>query len=138
MATQTILLGSDQLKAALLALGARAPSVLANALHQEAETIMTKAKLLTPVDTSPHPPHAGQLRASGHVLPPVIQGDTVTVTLGFGTDYAVYVHEILTSRHPIGQAKFLEQPALEWADVAEARLSALVGKALEASTRAAR
>jgi hypothetical protein len=131
MANQTVLLGSDTLKAALLALGARAPSVLAAALYQEAETVMTQAKGLTPVDT-------GALRASGHVEPPVLQGDTVTVTLGFGTDYAVYVHENLTARHPVGEAKFLERPVLEWADVAEARLAAHVGKAIEAQARAAR
>jgi hypothetical protein len=131
MATQTILLGSDQLKAALLALGVRAPQVLAAALYQEAETIMTKAKELTPVKS-------GFLRGTGHPEPPVMQGDAVTVTLGFGTDYAVYVHENLTARHPVGQAKFLEQPVLEWADVAEARLAARVGHALEASVHAAR
>lgn len=35
------------------------------------------------------------------------------VTVGFTQSYAVYVHENLEARHPVGQAKFLEQPARE-------------------------
>jgi hypothetical protein len=33
---------------------------------------------------------------------------TPRVVIGYGVDYAVYVHEILTNKHPQGQAKFLE------------------------------
>lgn len=32
------------------------------------------------------------------------------VTVGFTANYAVYVHENLTARHRVGQAKFLEEP----------------------------
>jgi hypothetical protein len=139
MANQTILLGSEQLKAALAALGAQAPRVLASAFLQEAEVVMEKAKELTPVDS-------GNLKSTGRVIPPVLEGDTLTVTLTFGgpaangeeVHYAVYVHENLTARHPVGEAKFLERPVLEWADVAEARLAAHVGKAIEEQARAAR
>jgi hypothetical protein len=84
----------------------KATSVIAPALYQEAEAIMTQAKMLTPVDT-------GALRASGHVRRPVVSAQSVSVTLGFGgtaAPYAVYVHEDLTKRHPVGQAKYLEQP----------------------------
>jgi uncharacterized membrane protein YdfJ with MMPL/SSD domain len=35
----------------------------------------------------------------------------VTVAVGFSTGYAIYVHENLTAHHPVGQAKFLEEPA---------------------------
>lgn len=35
----------------------------------------------------------------------------VDVTVSFSAPYALFVHEDLTARHPIGQAKFLEQPA---------------------------
>ena len=44
------------------------------------------------------------------------KGDDVGVLVGyFGVDYAVYVHENLQAKHPVGQAKFLEQPAREMA-----------------------
>jgi hypothetical protein len=72
----------------------------------EAEAIMADAKELTPVDT-------GNLRASGHVRPPVLDGGQVTVTMGFGgaaAPYALYVHEDLRTFHNVGQAKYLEQP----------------------------
>lgn len=38
---------------------------------------------------------------------------TVSVIVGYTQQYAVFVHEDLTKRHPVGQAKFLEQPARE-------------------------
>lgn len=31
--------------------------------------------------------------------------------VGYSAPYAIFVHENLTAHHPIGQAKFLEQPA---------------------------
>lgn len=34
----------------------------------------------------------------------------VKVIVGFTQYYAIYVHENLESRHPVGQAKFLEEP----------------------------
>ena len=71
------------------------------ALLQEAENAMGVSIRRTPVDT-------GNLRATGHVKPPERRGGTVTVLLAYGTDYAIYVHEILTSNHPVGRAKFLE------------------------------
>lgn len=33
-----------------------------------------------------------------------------SVTVGYSTEYAVYVHENLMAMHPVGQAKFLEGP----------------------------
>ena len=89
----------------LRSLGLRAPVAVGRALRRLGEEIMTDAKLLTPVDT-------GALRASGHVQGPTL-GPEVAVTLGFGgpsAPYAVYVHERLDLRHPVGQAKFLEEP----------------------------
>lgn len=35
----------------------------------------------------------------------------VSVTVGFTQNYAIYVHENLEAIHPVGQAKFLEEPA---------------------------
>lgn len=112
--------GTRALEAVLQKLGNEAVPALAEGLYQEAEAMMTDAKVLTPVDT-------GNLRASGHVALPEIQGTAVSVALGFGgpagsgnhggqsnaesVGYAVYVHEDMTKHHPVGQAKFLETPA---------------------------
>ena len=35
------------------------------------------------------------------------------VIVGFTQNYAIHVHENLASHHPVGQAKYLEQPARE-------------------------
>ena len=80
---------------------------LGAAIFQEAEAVMTISKeQYVPVDT-------GALRASGFVQLPVYTGKVASVTLGFGgpsAPYAVIVHEDLTKRHPVGQAKYLEIP----------------------------
>lgn len=36
--------------------------------------------------------------------------DNCEVRVGFTAEYAVYVHENLEAEHPVGQAKFLEEP----------------------------
>jgi hypothetical protein len=38
-----------------------------------------------------------------------------SVIVGYTQAYAIYVHENLEAHHPVGQAKFLEQPAREHA-----------------------
>jgi hypothetical protein len=35
---------------------------------------------------------------------------TTSVIVGYTAAYALFVHENLTAHHPVGQAKFLEQP----------------------------
>jgi len=93
------------------------------ALYEEAEEIMAEAKALTPVDT-------GALRASGFVSPP----SGGSVELGFGgpaTPYAIIVHEDLSAFHPVGQAKYLEQPLAEHFGQVENKLGRAIGKALE-------
>jgi len=87
------------------------------AVYTEAEVIMGKAKRRTPVDT-------GRLAATGHVKPPQTRNGKVEVELAYGTDYAIYVHEILTASHPVGQAKFLESAVNEAAPEFAARLKA--------------
>lgn len=97
--------------------------LLAGALFEEGEHIMGQAKQLTPVKT-------GRLRASGHVKPPETSGTTVTVELAFGTDYAIYVHEIEGRNHPVGQAKFLEQPVKAAAGGFSGRIKRRIGDRL--------
>lgn len=88
------------------------------AFFQEAEEIMAESKQETPVDM-------GNLRASGHVQLPEIEGNRVSIIFGFGgvagsgnlgetneeaVGYAVPVHENLDSHHNVGNAKYLENP----------------------------
>ena len=46
--------------------------------------------------------------SSSGVEPVQFNGATITCTIGFGAAYAAAVHERLSARHPIGQAKYLE------------------------------
>lgn len=101
--------GFDEFVNKLRASPNRMKKAAASALFKEGERIMAKAKPLTPVLT-------GVLRETGHVQLPVIEGDKISDTFGFGgpaAPYAVYVHENLEAHHLVGQAKFLEQPMLE-------------------------
>lgn len=124
--------GGGPLDAALRALGRRAPHALARGLYREGERIMAASKPLVPVDT-------GALRSTGYVALPKIDGSRVSLEIGYGgpaggnqqtgpfisprsgrtvlpgqpVGYAVVVHEDLTARHTVGQAKYLEKPFLE-------------------------
>ena len=95
----------------------RFPNQVAAALKQEAELTMTESKGEVPVDT-------GSLRNSGFVDEPKIDGNQISVKIGYGgvatkvnpktgevtTTYAVIVHEDTTMNHTVGNAKFLENP----------------------------
>lgn len=80
----------------------RYENATAAALYQEGLAIDAKAVAKTPVDS-------GRLRATHYVAPPVKDKGRMTVEIGFGTDYAVYVHERTEVGHPVGEAKFLEK-----------------------------
>lgn len=70
--------------------------------------LQQKAQDLTPVDT-------GALRSSAFTEADR-QGKNPGVVVGFEEEYAIYVHENLEAHHPVGQAKFLEQPLQENTD----------------------
>ena len=119
--------GDVQLREALNLLGKNATPSLGMALYVKGEQIMAKAKELTPVDT-------GNLRASGHVTLPRIGPHKAEVELGFGgsagatvggkyVGYALYVHENLSAKHKVGQAKFLEAPFVDATSDLEAWLA---------------
>lgn len=100
--------GDREFIRALAGLGAQMRPTLATALYIEHELIMTVAKERCPVLT-------GALRASGQVHQSTITSDGVTSIGGFGNtavEYAVYVHERLDLRHPVGQAKYYESAAM--------------------------
>ena len=73
------------------------------ALYEMGLRVMAQSKKETPVDT-------GRLRGSGYVQPPIDSRNGPTMELGFGTDYALFVHEDLEAHHSVGKAKFLIDP----------------------------
>lgn len=112
--------GAEKLRPVLEKWGRDGAQAIAAGLYEIAEGIMTIAKERTPVLT-------GTLRASGHVVPPVVEtGSALVVRLGFGgaaSGYALYVHERLDVHHPTGQAKFLESAVVEAMRTLEADLA---------------
>ena len=88
------------------------------ALYQEGQRVMAESKRRTPVDT-------GNLRATGHTKLPERRGGKVSVRLAYGTDYAIYVHEVPAS-HASGQSKFLESAVKDNAKGMTARMRAVI------------
>ena len=83
------------------ALRKRYPSAAAAAIYEKGHAIDADAVPLTPIELSP-------LRKSHYVSPPTNIRNPV-VEVGFGTDYALPVHEREDLRHtPPTRAKFLE------------------------------
>jgi hypothetical protein len=86
------------------------PQVAAQALYDELRLVMNESQRQVPVDT-------GILRASGSVDVPMSEGGIITSSLGYSTNYAVYVHENLEAFHkPPTKAKFLEDPLYQAID----------------------
>lgn len=89
--------------------GALVTGPVPKALRSVGEVWMTEAKKRCPVDK-------GVLRSSGHVQGPIRSGNNIIVKLVFGgpsAGYARVVHENLTAKHKVGQAKYLESVVLE-------------------------
>jgi len=109
MSVTLTITGTDKLAAACRRFGGQALPTAAAALYQEAEEIIGDSKEhYVPVDLA-------VLKASGHVQPPEISGNTVSVTMGYGgaaKDYAIVQHERLDYHHTVGGAKYLERPLL--------------------------
>lgn len=89
---------------------------LGKALYAEGREVIQEAYGECPKDTT-------ALVRSRFVTPPIRSRKEIKVICGFGTDsvinpktkqptseYAVYVHERLDLHHPVGKAKFLEDP----------------------------
>ena len=99
------------------------------AVYEEAQIAFRNSQRMVPVDT-------GTLRRSGQIISPKVQGDTVTVVLGYGgaaSDYALKQHENLFYRHKEGQsAKYLEIPVAQQAakmgDNLKRRLQRILGR----------
>lgn len=96
------------LEAAIAALLARGAAALHDVVT---ETVFARSQELVPVGS-------GALADSGVVSDAIADGDTMSVTISYGTDpataqYAVPVHENMQAIHPSGQAKWLETAQVE-------------------------
>ena len=103
MASGAKLIGKEAMQAKLRRFVVRFPSTEAAALYQEAQVEMMESKKRCPVDV-------GTLRASGHVLKPIMEGRKISIDLVYGgaaEDYAVVQHEALDFHHTVGQARYL-------------------------------
>jgi hypothetical protein len=73
-----------------------------NAVDRFGAHVLGDAQQLTPVDT-------GFLKSSATEEPAIVIGEQVSKRIGFGADYAIFVHENLNAHHTQGEAKFLEK-----------------------------
>lgn len=100
------------------------PDTVARICDEKFGVIMAEAQQQTPVRT-------GRLKGSGLVEPAEVTDGMISISLGFHTKYAIYVHENLETFHKIGKAKFLEDPLMahlqtlpqELVDAVEERMS---------------
>jgi hypothetical protein len=117
--------GLDDLKSKIQNAANELPRNAGAALYQFAEDVMSVSKdERVPVDT-------GRLMNSGYVALPQQEGNVISVTMGYGTDYALKVHEDMDAhvhwKRPGSGPKFLENPLKE----SEANLAPVVGDAVK-------
>lgn len=93
--------GSSELMAKITATHDRFAPALAKAVYKELLQIQAISQKLCPVLT-------GRLRASAYTKPPEVNGGQVSGSVGYGTNYALAVHERTGARHKTGQSKFLQ------------------------------
>lgn len=114
--------------ARLLMLGGKnAGKALGQALYREGAIIFEESQDEVPIDT-------GNLRASGKLGVPEVQGNEVVVEISYGgasADYALAVHEDLERNYRNGKkAKYLEDPAKRRIQGLDGRLLGAVRKAM--------
>ena len=97
------LIGVIQFRANALLATDRYLRAVGGAVFLEASRVMGVSIREVPVDT-------GRLRATGFVTPPDVTTRDVSVQLGYGTEYAVPVHERTEVQHRTGKAKYLSDP----------------------------
>lgn len=97
----------EQLAAQLREFARDFPTAVEVSSWEEMRLVMNESQKLCPVEF-------GFLRGSGYVSDPVITaGGAILISIGYSSEYAVYVHEIVTNYHkPPTMAKFLELPLI--------------------------
>ena len=79
------------------------PDAVSTALYRRGLQIIRGSLRKVPVDT-------GRLRGSHYVTRPIKISAGHIVELGYGTDYAIRVHESTNLTFNVGQAKYLQEP----------------------------
>jgi hypothetical protein len=98
----TVKVDSGDVRKRLAGLTKSYPRATQAAVYQEALELYNDSILQCPVDT-------GVLRRSAYVAPPK-DAKNPSAEVGYGTDYALPVHERLEVSHPTGNAQFLRRP----------------------------
>lgn len=129
MATEKVVFeGGETLLRLLQHGGFDAELAVGAALYREANTIMNESQQQVPVKT-------GALKASGHVNTPIyVKSRYIEVKLGYGgaaAPYAFIVHENLDAHHPVGKAKYLEDPVMAHLDGILERVTRSVDLAMQ-------
>lgn len=83
--------------------GAGVQFAMGGFMQREGDALLAESREEVPVET-------GATWLSGYAQPLGRFTNTISVEVGYTTEYAIYVHEILRYRHPTGKAKFLEDP----------------------------
>ena len=94
------MIGLAKILKALESTGKAYGEALDAALYQEGHAIMAISVKMTPKDV-------GILRGSHYVAPPT---DDHECEIGFGTDYALAVHDRVEVYHEIGESEYLKKP----------------------------
>ena len=127
MPKQTIEVDSKELAKIPIRGGALAGVALSAALYKEAATIFEESQDQVPLDT-------GNLRASGKLGLPQVQGNELVVEITYGgaaADYALLVHEDMERTYRNGKkSKYLEDPAKRRLEGMSGRLLKSVKKAM--------
>lgn len=113
--------GSREVLKRLEEMTRRYRAATAAALYQEGLALDARANAndMIPVDT-------GRMRATHYVAPPTIRGGRLFVEIGYGTSYAIYVHERTDLAHRVGRAGWLRAALNERAAGFPERLAARI------------
>ena len=73
------------------------------AIRNWAEPMMAESNAEAPKDT-------GYMVSTSYIEQPEVSNGQISAEMGYRADYAIYPHERLELHHPVGKAKFLEDP----------------------------
>lgn len=116
------LIGSDKLIDLLIRVGAQGTPALARGIYEEGQLAFRTSQKRVPY-------RFGILKGSGRLFEPVVQGDQVDVTLGYGgaaRKYAGPVHEIAKNYRNGKTHKYLSSAVEERQPQMDARLAARI------------
>lgn len=116
--------GGKAMRDKLTELGKKAVPIFKKAIKHFGDVEMAEMKRRVPVGPT------GDLKASGKVDEPIMDGKNIKVGMHFDMPYALVVHEDLEAFHKIGEAKYMESVLNESKKFFEERVIADVKKDL--------